>query len=125
MKAGDVIEALAIAEYGNPETWPIMPEDGRNIFRQDAREVRNRLSAAGFVVLPKEELEAALKPFGKVAIAYDYWSPEVMPDFQYPVPGTRIDSALTDEPNAIGALHESDLRRAAALLAAITEEGRG
>lgn len=77
---------------------------------------------AGFVVLPKEELEAALKPFGKVVVGYDYWSPEVMPAFQYPVPGTRMDSALTDEPDAIGALHESDFRRVAALLAAITQE---
>ncbi|MFZ5674262.1 MAG: hypothetical protein ACOZAM_14975 [Pseudomonadota bacterium] len=60
------------------------------------------LEQAGFVVLPKEELEAALKPLGVLKVP-------------------------TKPQGNAGAysIRFSDLRRAAALLAAITQEGRG
>ncbi len=112
MKADDIIEALAIAEYGNRETWPIMPEGGRDIFRQDAREVRNRLSEAGFVVLPKEELEAALRPFAEWAKRI----PETAPD------ALVIRSTMADPGGPRGIATALNFRRAAALLAAITQE---
>lgn len=67
------------------------------------------LESAGFVVLPKEELEAALKPFAKAATEY------------------YGDKPISDETELFGWLEArhitwGDLRRAAALLAAITQE---
>jgi hypothetical protein len=70
---------------------------------------------------PEEEvrrhLVEALRPFAQVAAAYDYWSPEVMPDFSFPVEGTLLATAREDCPDAVGQLDQADFRRAAALVA--------
>jgi hypothetical protein len=76
------------------------------------------LSASNHAELSERvtKLREALEPFAKVAIAFDYWDAEVMPTFDYPTHGTRLEFALQDCPQAIGALTESDFRKARALL---------
>lgn len=67
-----------------------------------------------------DEVREALTPFAKVIKALDYWSPEAMPNWSYPVEGTRLELALADCPAAIGALTEQDFRRAADLHARLS-----
>lgn len=61
-----------------------------------------------------EALREALMPFARVADAYDYFIPDVMPDLQFPVAGT-ITAA---DPGFERSLSEDDFRRAKAALAA-------
>lgn len=58
----------------------------------------------------------ALKPFARACDAFDYWMPEVMPNFAYPSHSTDITFAHEDCPTAVGRLDESDFRKAAAAL---------
>lgn len=70
------------------------------------------LEKAGFVVLPKEELEAALKPFAPIEDV------EFIPDDSSVV----LNVMVTGITYMFPAFKWGDLRRAAALLAALTQE---
>jgi hypothetical protein len=65
-------------------------------------------------------LETALRPFADVCDALEYWAPEVMPDFVYPIEGTVLANARQDCPTAIGKLKDSDFYYAKNLRARAT-----
>lgn len=69
------------------------------------------------------QLTEALRPFAKVAAAFNYWCAESMPDFAYPVATVDASFALEDCPDAIGELTEADFQRAAAALAPVPAGG--
>lgn len=89
--------------------WGKVPEHGRAWWRTQADAALLAIEQAGLAVVKTEELEAALKPFAEFADNTDEngWT-----------------SRIHHEPISTW-FGPSDFRRAAALLAAITEEGRG
>lgn len=68
------------------------------------------LSAPALIAALREAREA-LEPFARVAAAYDYWVPEVLPELRFPT-GGDITLALQDCPDAVCELHPNDFRRA-------------
>lgn len=117
MKAGE-LKAVAEKEAGAwadsmllCRTDPII-KDQKEVILRDLENAVCILEQAGFVVLPKEELEAALKPFAEWAKRI----PETAPD------ALVIRSTMADPGGPRGIATALNFRRAAALLAAITQE---
>ena len=70
------------------------------------------IDALPLLLTQLREYRTALEPFARVCHALDYWVPEVMPEFAYPVAGTDTGRAREDCPAAIGRLTEADFRGA-------------
>ncbi len=101
-----VAQALCASRSGK---WDNIAEMARDSWRLDATVLRSLLTASNLVVVDLAELEAALKPFADEAKQPKYSGYSS----NQPIAGFHPGLAI------------ADLRRAAALLAAITQEGRG
>lgn len=98
-----VAAALVRAEEELPR---LAAPDGTVVVRiEDLREVLNTHSSGW-----QDELAEALEPFLAAKRAYDYWCPEVMPEFKFPIYGTRLEAANEDCSDVIGELTYSDFR---------------
>lgn len=139
MKA-EVIREIARAEAersadhrGSPSalpTWKLQRFNSRNVYIQvtldelacDLTEALRILEQAGFVVLPKEELEAALKI---VSAAEWIWRANDAHTNRIALRGAEAssrDECNTALANLVTEYTADDFHRAAALLAAITQE---
>lgn len=79
------------------------------------REAFERYAAALIRTADDREkvLREALKPFARMATAFDYWCEDVMPSLRYPINGADEEMAISDGvPDAVGCLTEQDFQRA-------------
>lgn len=102
MNARERIEAIWLDTYRPQTATQLVASE------QEWRFLEALLSVSDATIA---DLVKALEPFARVVDAYDYFVCEVMPDLQFPVPGTR---AL--DPGFERSLDENDFRRARAAL---------